>query len=80
MARKIKGTFCERTATPKSKCARGSFRWKKSGKAWILICCPKGRWQPRKERCKVGTRAHKVLSPTRKGKRCSTGDKRVQKG
>lgn len=79
MARKIKGVFCERTATPKSKCARASFRWKRSGTAWILICCPKGKWDGRRKHCRVGTRAHKVLSRTRKGKRCPVGDKRVRK-
>ena len=76
--RKIKGTFCERTLAPKTQFDRRSFRWKPSGKAWLLVGCPKGKWMPRKKRCKVGTRGHKLLSPARK-KRCAAGSHRVRK-
>jgi hypothetical protein len=47
-SKKIKGTFCERTTAPKSAFDKRSFRYKKSGKAWVLIGCPKGSWQPKK--------------------------------
>jgi hypothetical protein len=83
MARKIKGSFCERTPAPKSAFDKRSFRWKKSGRAWVLVGCPKGRW--RKNRCAVGTKAHKVLAPA-KGRskrgaqtRCRVGRK-IKKG
>jgi hypothetical protein len=61
--RKIRGSFCEREIAPKSFFAPRSFRWKQSGRAWLLIGCPRGHWS-RKNRCKVGTQVHTILSPT----------------
>ncbi len=41
-----------------------SFRVKKVGKGYrIVFGCPKGEWQPRKQRCKVGVRIQKVMKP-----------------
>lgn len=79
MARKIKGTFCERTENPRSAFDKRSFRWVQRGiqSNWILIGCPKGKWDAKKKTCKVGTRAHKVLVRARGG-RCRVG-KRVKK-
>lgn len=72
---KIKGTFCERNgALTKAQCHPKSFRWIKRGTAWILICCPKGEW--RRDRCRVGTRAYKILSRPKRS-RCSQRSKRV---
>lgn len=48
---------------PKSSFDKRSFRWIKSGDARILIGCPKGKWAPRKQRCKVGTRAYEIVRP-----------------
>jgi hypothetical protein len=62
--RKIRGSFCEREIAPKESFAKRSFRWKRSGGAWLLIGCPVGQWAPRAKRCKVGTRVHSILSPT----------------
>jgi len=76
--RKMKGTFCEETATAKSKFDKRSFRYKKSGKAWILIGCPKGKWNAKSQRCRVGTRAHKVLAPSHGGS-CPVGSRRISK-
>jgi len=76
--RKMKGSFCERSVEPKGAFDKRSFRYKKSGSAWLLLGCPKGYWQPRNQQCAVGTRAHKLLSPAKK--RCSTGSKRIRKG
>jgi hypothetical protein len=45
---KMVGKFCERTMAPKSDFDKQSFRWKKSGKAWVLVGCPKGKWAPKK--------------------------------
>jgi hypothetical protein len=77
--KKIVGTFCERTLAPKGSFDPRSFRWKKSGTSWLLIGCPKGQWSARKKTCKVGTKAHKILSRTRKGRRCKRGSKRIRK-
>jgi hypothetical protein len=73
--KKIVGSFCKRTAHPKSSFDERSFRWKQSGRAWLLVGCPKGKWQPRNERCSVGTKAFEILSPAKIGKRCSVGRK-----
>jgi hypothetical protein len=77
--RQIAGRFCERQVTPKSAFDRRSFRWKKSGKAWVLIGCPKGKWTASTERCRVGTRAHVVLKRTGRMTRCKRGEKRIVK-
>jgi len=88
--RKIKGSFCERVITPKSKFDKRSFRYVPSGKAWLIIGCPRGDWDPKgyvtvdgkrqRGRCRVGTRAHKLLSPVGRRKRCAAGAKRIKKG
>lgn len=77
MAKKIRGKFCERTVNPRRAFARASFRWKRSGRAWVLIGCPRGKWKPRAERCTVGTRAHKLLAPAPAGA-CPTGRRVVK--
>ena len=76
--RKMRGSFCEKTLAQKGSFDKRSFRYKKSGYAWLLLGCPKGYWKPRIQQCAVGTRAHKLLSPAKK--RCSAGSKRIRKG
>jgi hypothetical protein len=76
--RKIKGKFCEEKVAVKTKFDKRSFRYKKSGKTWVIIGCPKGKWNAKAKRCKVGTRAHKLLAP-RHGTSCPIGAKRIQK-
>lgn len=48
-------------------CARGSLRTKEVGRGKnrrvLRICCPRGQWAPRAERCKVGTRLYEVGTP-----------------
>lgn len=44
-------------------CAPGSFRVVKSGSAQVVICCPKGKWNAKKQRCRVGTFAQSVRTP-----------------
>jgi hypothetical protein len=44
-------------------CAKGSIRTVKSGKAHVLVCCPKGKWKKRSQRCKVGTRVVSIDTP-----------------
>ena len=79
---KIRGTFCERTLVPYREFDRRSFRWKQGkvpiGMIWMLIGCPVGKWAVRKGRCRVGTKAYKILIPA-KG-RCSAKEKRIRKG
>jgi hypothetical protein len=79
MAKKMTGTFCERTEMPRSRFDDRSLRWVKRGQNWILIGCPKGKWAARAERCRVGTKAHKVLVKTKKGSRCKRGETRIRK-
>jgi hypothetical protein len=74
-------TFCEKAVAPKKKFEPKSFRWVQSGKSRVLIGCPRGKWRPRKMRCRVGTAAYKVLSPARgKRKACPVGTRRINKG
>lgn len=77
-SRHISGTFCREIQAPRRDFDRRSFRWIKRRETWILIGCPKGQWQPRKQRCKVGTRAYEVLTPATPGKRCKRG-RRIEK-
>ncbi len=63
--RKMKGDFCERVVTPKAKFDKRSFRYKQSGKSWLLVACPRNHYHPTKpknRRCDVGLQAHKILS------------------
>lgn len=69
--------YCERQVNPKSSFDSRSFRNVKSGRARVLVGCPRGKWQSRKKRCAAGLRAYKVLAPA-KG-RCPTGTKRIMK-
>lgn len=63
--KKIRGKFRERIVAPKSRFAKKSLRWKKSGRAWVMIGCPSGKYTARSESCRVGTRAHVVLTRVR---------------
>jgi hypothetical protein len=76
---KITGNFCRETKAAKRDFDARSFRWIKRGRSWLLIGCPRGQWQPRKARCKVGTRAYEVLAPTPRSGRCKRGAARVRK-
>lgn len=76
--RRIRGAFCEAKESPARTFDRRSFRYKKSGKAWILVGCPSGEWMPRAQRCRVGTRAHKILRPSSGA--CPIGQKPIRKG
>lgn len=74
-ARKIRGRFCKRKVAPKSAFDRRSFRWKKSGRAWVLVGCRRGHF--RHGRCDNGLRAHEVL--TRTNLECLAGERVVKK-
>lgn len=66
---------CVDVKAPLASFDRRSIRTVTRGTARILIGCPKGSWQPRKQRCKVGTRAYEVITPTKNG-RCRRGARR----
>lgn len=70
-------TYCEKKLQPKEAFDPRSFRWKKSGKARVLVGCPKGEWSKRGH-CKVGMRAHVLL--IRAHGSCHRGQKRISKG
>lgn len=56
---------CVQVKNPLSSFDRRSIRTVARGSTRILIGCPKGAWQARKQRCKVGTRAYEVITPGR---------------
>jgi hypothetical protein len=89
--RKIVGNFCEKTVKPSRTFDRRSFRYRQSGKAWLIIGCPKGKWYAEgwittpsgrraSGRCRVGTTLYKILVPVGHRKRCPSGAKRIEKG
>jgi len=56
-----KGFVEKKLDFPVSRCAAKSFRIKVLNKdRRILICCPKGKWDAKRERCRVGTRGTKM--------------------
>lgn len=63
---------CIRRQAPLDSFDRRSIRTVLRGKARILIGCPVNQWMPRKQRCKVGTRAYEVITPAVNG-RCRRG-------
>ena len=50
-----------RQFSPKA-CAKGSFRTITRGKLKLVICCPKGKWDKRSQRCRVPRRASTLSS------------------
>jgi hypothetical protein len=78
MARKFQlpKSKCEKKVAPKSGFAKASFRWVKSGRGFVMVGCPKGHWSPRSKRCKVGLRAHAVVTASKAG-RCPVGSRRA---
>ena len=52
---------CVKVEHPKSTFDPRSFRTLVRGNTRILVGCPKGEWQPRLERCRVGMRAYEVI-------------------
>jgi hypothetical protein len=69
--------FCERQVHPKTSFDSRSFRIVTSGRARVLVGCPRSSWKSRKRHCAAGLRAYKVLAPA--NGRCPRGTKRIQK-
>jgi len=76
---KIKGTFCEEKLAYKRYFDRRSFRWKKSGRAWVLVGCKRGAWNDTRKQCLIGTEAYVLLRSTTANVRCPAGSRRVSK-
>jgi hypothetical protein len=71
--------YCERKGTiSKAQADPRSFRWLESGKAKVLIACPKGSWNDRAQRCATGIAAYKILTKPKNG-RCKMGARKVKK-
>lgn len=66
---------CVKVKNPLSAFDTRSIRTVTRGASRILIGCPVGHWQPRKQRCRVGTRAYEVITPGR----CTRGSGGVTK-
>lgn len=62
-------------AVSKRKPAKGSFRWIKRGSTYLLIACPRGKYNARTKKCSVGTFAVEKVKAKR-GSACPVGYKR----
>lgn len=56
---------CIKVKRPLSTFDKRSIRTVVRGVARVLVGCPKGSWQPRKQRCKVGLKAYETITPGR---------------
>lgn len=57
-----KAKYCSYRQINPSKCARGSFRTKLIGRSIArTFCCPKGFYDKKREKCRVGTITQTVL-------------------
>lgn len=70
----VKGQKCEKRMGRKDEF--GSFAWKKSGKGYVLVGCPKGKLG-KSGRCKVGLKAHAVVIRRKRGAACPAGYRRA---
>lgn len=68
--------YChKRLASPKT-FARASFRVVSIGKGKkMVVGCPRGEFDRKRGRCRVGTRGQAILKPIAKGHCCPTGYK-----
>jgi len=56
--------FKRKALMPKGRCAPDSFRTKKLTKGRrLVVCCVRGKWDAKKQRCKVGTQGQALLTP-----------------
>lgn len=62
-ARASRATYCPEQVAPKGRFDRRSFRTVVSDGHRVTVGCPKGKWDPRRQRCKVGTQAQRILHP-----------------
>lgn len=63
---KSRAKYQHRRLKAPGKLDQRSLRTVRSGAARVIVGCPKGKYEPRKKRCKVGTRAKAVLKLKRK--------------
>jgi len=55
--------FIHETLMPETACEPSSFRTVIRDQHRIIVCCPKGEWDPRTQRCRVGMVAQKIEHP-----------------
>lgn len=61
-----KKTTCRERQAPPGKFDRRSFRMKRlRGGVLLVIGCPKGKWNKKTRRCRVGTRVQSIVRPMR---------------
>lgn len=65
--RPSRAAFCPEQVAPKSRFDPRSFRTVVSDGHRVTVGCPKGKWDPRRKRCQVGTRAQRILHPEGEG-------------
>lgn len=72
--------YCDERQQDPRKFDPRSFRTIKLGKKGKLgtVGCPKGEWQPRKKRCRVGMQLQRILIPEGQG-RCRVGGKSLKR-
>lgn len=59
---RTKGRFCKKVVIPRGRFDRRSFRTVSPNRnTRITIGCPKGQYNPKSKRCRVGTRAQRIL-------------------
>lgn len=61
-----KGRYIRERQRPPSEFDPRSIRTITRGGKKIVIGCPKGHWDPKRKRCRVGTRAQSILHPMKK--------------
>lgn len=66
---------CKKTLS-RRKAAKGSFRWKKQGSKFLLIACPRGKYDAKKKLCRVSTFAVEVVTKA-KSKMCPRSFKKA---
>lgn len=69
---KLPKSKCKQKLAPLAKADKRSIRWIKRGSTFLLVACPKGKFNAKTSRCKVGTFALEKVKAAR-GKACPTG-------
>lgn len=65
---KLPKSKCVKRYARKSSFDKRSFRYTKRGKLILLIGCPKGKWNAKTKRCKVGTRAFEAIKAAKRNR------------
>ena len=85
------GTYCEKYLAPRKNFVAESLSFKRKGKNWQLMGCPRGEWRPRRKwvdkngvehigKCSRAEQAYILLMPKRANRKCPIGTKRHVRG